>query len=191
MGYPRTRDADTPVGVTHWQDQLGDDDLTIPFFTCFGGLKENYMGQTDFFLAHNVLHVYTNDKLATFKFSNDTRCTLCKDDTESIPHLFLNCDKTQNLYFLTLDLCQTIVGKSIQTDKFVKMILFGFTTLKPKDVHNLVNFVLSMYRTRVFSLNFWWGDSKFSVPVGPRKSDGGGGGGGLAKKIRLKPKLPT
>ena len=161
--YLRTRDADTPAGVTYWRDQFGDDDLTIPFFTCFGGLKETYMGQTDFFLAHNVL--YTNDKLVTFKFSNDTRCTLCKDDTESIPHLFLNCDKTQNLYFLTLDLCQTIVGKSIQTDKFVKMILFGFTTLKPKDVHNLVNFVLSMYRTTIWSTRSW---RKKGQAVNPR-----------------------
>ena len=35
---------------------------------------------------------------------------------------------------------------------------------------------------RVFSLNFWWGgDSKFSVPVGPRRGRSQMGGG-LAKK---------
>ena len=43
---------------------------------------------------------------------------------------------------------------------------------------------------RVFSLDFWWGDSKFSVPVGPRRGRSRMGGG-LMKKIRLKPKLPT
>ena len=34
-------------------------------------------------------------------------------------------------------------------------------------------------RNRVFSLNFWWGDSKFSVPVGDKV---GWGGGELAQK---------
>ena len=41
--------------------------------------------------------------------------------------------------------------------------------------------------TRVFSLNFWWGggDSKFFVPVSPRRSPAGtksDGGGDIAKK---------
>ena len=48
--------------------------------------------------------------------------------------------------------------------------------------------------TRVFSLNFdggGGGNSKFSVPVGPRRGRSPMGGGGTCEKIRLKPKLPT
>ena len=35
---------------------------------------------------------------------------------------------------------------------------------------------------RVFSLNFWWGDSKFSVPIGPWQGRSRMGGGDLQKK---------
>ena len=59
----RNRDSQVvcPAGLESWRNQFGDNALKIPFRTCFGGLKQNYMAEIDFLLAHNCL--YTNKNL--------------------------------------------------------------------------------------------------------------------------------
>ena len=80
---------------------------------------------------------------------------VCRNDAGSIPHLFLECKKIQNLYTLTLDLCQTILWECIQMNGFIKIVLFGYFTIKPKNFHNLITFVLSNYRTSIWSTRSW------------------------------------
>jgi hypothetical protein len=146
------RGAATPTGLEYWRDQFGDSDLNIPFCTCFGGLKENYMGQIDYFLAHNVL--FTNDKLLRCGLATSNLCTFCSGERESAFHIFIECGFVQETFMLVWDICQTILGNNMDKDYFIKYVLFGFLC-KDKKVCNLINFVLTNYRATVWNARKW------------------------------------
>jgi len=153
--YIRLKDSTqlVPAGLDYWRDQFGDNSLKIPFENCFGGLKENFRAELDFFIAHNIL--YTNEKLYKIGLSDDIRCTFCKKEIESISHIFVECSANQDLLRLVWDLCQTILSKSIDFDYFMKYILFGYSFNKDKGVLKLINFVLNLYRGSIWNCRKW------------------------------------
>ena len=145
----------TPAGLEHWRAHFGNESLKIPFDVCFGGLKENYMCQNDYFLAHNCL--YTNDKLVKMGITDDPLCSFCADDIETIYHLFVNCINVESLQRIVKQVCHKILGKTIRSDNFIRYLLFGFPNMKDKHVFNLINYVLCNYRFTVWSARLWKG----------------------------------
>lgn len=116
-------------------------------------MKENWLGEIDFLLCHNAR--YTNDKRFLNGYINDFTCSFCHSISEDIFHMLIDCDFTRNLFRLVYDICQTILSIGIPIDRFICYTLFGYPTAKPKDVYNLVNFVLSFYRCTIWSARKW------------------------------------
>jgi hypothetical protein len=145
--------AVVPAGLVFWRDQFGDRNLKIPYDICYGGLKENFMGEIDYFLVHNSL--YTNNKLCRVGLADDESCSLCNNDIESPCHLFVNCAEVQDLLLLTRGICQTIANKLITFEDFIKNVIFGYAVGKFTAKSKLINFVLNMYRFTIWSVRRW------------------------------------
>jgi hypothetical protein len=139
-----------PAGLAYWRDQFSDAQLKIPFEICYGGLKENFMGEIDFFLVHNTL--YTNDRLCRM---DDDTCSLCDTVRDSVTHLFIDCSFVQDLLVFTRDICQTIINKLIPFDEFVRYVILGFTSSKSAYQVKLINFILNIYRYTIWSVRKW------------------------------------
>ena len=137
-----------PAGLDYWRDQFGDNNLIIPFHSCYGGLKQNFRAQIDYFLVHNAL--YTNSMLHIMKVSDDPICTFCSVEDELPFHLFIECNYIQVLFNLVWDLCQTIIGKPIAINFLIKYFLFGYPNKKNKGEYKLMNFVCNLYRSSIW-----------------------------------------
>ena len=92
-------------------------------------------------LLHRLIP--TNKCLCTCKIIDDSSCTFCNEDEETISHLFWNCDKVQRFWstfsetlcgrcrqYDSLELTKELVlfgtEKNVKTDKVIDLfILFG------------------------------------------------------------------
>ena len=93
----------------------------------------------------------------------------------------------------------TCLGQKLNSQKILsKMMTYTYTNW-PNLLSSLFllsdiwsqNYWSDTTMIRVFSLNFWWGgDSKFLVPVGPRRGRSQMGGGNLQKKSDWSQKCP-
>ena len=142
----------TPAGLDHWRQFFGHN-ISIPFHSCFGGLKENYMGEIDYLLAHNSL--YTNEKLCNLSINVDKLCSFCSGYVESAYHLFAKCSFVQDLLYKVKIICQRIIDKDISSDLFTMYAILGYHSSSNKKAYHLVNFVISNYHFSVWCGRKW------------------------------------
>ena len=87
--------------------------------------------------------MYTNEKLYKVKISDTSLCTFCKNETETLAHLFADCNKVTKIWKeVTEKLLQPFGVKSLSK----KEIILGFdTTANQNEIINHIILEVKYY----------------------------------------------
>ena len=102
----------------------------------------------DFKICHNI--IYTYEKLFKFGITDTNQCPVCTNGEEDMFHMFIFCNDLYNTINIFRDIFTNIFSNTGFTfNSLVSWLLFGFQSKHNKDVSDIMNILLSIYRLAV------------------------------------------
>lgn len=118
------------------------------FWKCiFNCVKNPDMTEVDLKIVYGI--IWTKERLYRIKKTDNNRCPNCKNETEDILHMFIECDTLLSFRSFIEDvLVYFYKERGYTTDHFNKILLFG-TTEKNK-YYSFINVLLSTARFTIY-----------------------------------------
>ena len=107
-------------------------------------------------ILNNVL--YLNQRLFHMNIVTSSLCSLCKKEPETISHLFLNCNFSQQLWSNTQKWCSPIFKLPNLSEKTV---FLGY--LNEETNNNLINHIILLYKYFLYSRHDNLGGTNFKA----------------------------
>merc|ERR1711862_893224 len=88
-----------------------------------------------FKINHNIL--YTNEKLHRIKISESPLCTFCNNETETLEHLFVDCDVVANVW---QEVLENLLQPFGVTNLTKSEVILGFITTNQQN--SVINHII-------------------------------------------------
>ena len=75
-------------------------------------------------------------------------CSLCKREVETVPHLFLKCEQSENMWLSTQKWCNSTLKLPHLSEKAIKAIHLGWLSEEPNWI--LVNHIILLYKYCIY-----------------------------------------
>ena len=133
----------TPKGEIYWKNVFIDLSFKNRWSNVYKGLKDFHDSDLDFKLLHNIL--FTNGKLYNMKLVDSPLCTFCKDQTETVMHLFVDCSVINPLWRDLITKLDRVYEIKID-DKWKQLTLLGTDFNHKRHEHILIDLVLNTFK---------------------------------------------
>ena len=138
----------TPKGEIYWKNVFIDLSFKNRWSNVYKGLKDFHDSDLDFKLLHNIL--FTNCKLYIMKLVDSPLCTFCKDQTETVMHLFVDCRVINPLWGDLITKLDRVYEIKIY-DKWKQLTLLGTDFNHKRHEHILIDLVLNTFKKVVWT----------------------------------------
>ena len=118
------------------------DDFAMAFSDLRIHTNQSKLRSFQFRLLHRALIL--NNRLVKWGMSNSEKCTFCKKETETIIHLFWNCEEAQKLWSIAKEVCQVITKKEKINVNYTNLMSGNIVEVK-NHIFNFVFLVAKQY----------------------------------------------
>ena len=94
-------------------------------------------------ILNNIL--FLNQRLYYMKRMDSPLCSLCKREAETVPHLFLKCGQSENLWLSTQNWCNSTLKLPYLSEKVIHL---GWLSDKPNWI--LINHIILLYKYFIY-----------------------------------------
>ena len=138
-----------PTSVEFWNKFALDINFDKIWKTVFMSDKSSEQIEIDFKICHNI--IFTCEKLFKYGIIDTNQCPVCNNAEEDMFHMFVFCDELYETINIFRDIFTNIFRITGFTfNNLVTWLMFGFHSQQNKDMSDIMNILLSIYRTAVF-----------------------------------------
>ena len=143
----RSTSDSSAKGEEYWKRQFPNISLNKRWKNIYKFPKTFHNADIDFRIIHNILD--TNEKLHKFKIIDSPNCALCRAESESVSHLFIDCPMVNDLWRLIVSKLENVYS-DFDTDQWRVTTLLG-AGLPSKNLPGiLIDYIFNCYKNTIW-----------------------------------------
>jgi len=153
-----------PTCMDFWLRKFPGLDFRKIWQNIYGGIKENNICDLEYLCIHNVLT--TNTVAYKAGTVDSPLCSFCKQENETILHLFTECPTIQELLSYVFKIIFKISTKSSNID-IQQSIIFGFPDKSDKYNWAIINYLLGLAKCCINTRRYIYINNKHTLQLIP------------------------